>query len=117
MDIRVDPALAAPPFEQVRDQIAAQIMDGRLADQARLPAIRALATSLGLAANTVAKAYSELEASGLVVTAGRNGTRVVGQTVADAGLTGAADAYIAAARRRGLDTDALVSLVRTRAAS
>ncbi len=116
MDISVDPASAVPPYLQVRDQIAAQILDGRLADQARLPAIRQLATDLGLAANTVAKTYAALEDDGLVVTAGRNGTRVIGKATADAEVTAAADAYIAAARAKGLDPAALVTLVRLRAA-
>jgi len=74
--LRVDPSGAEAPFEQVRHQLAAAIGDGRLASGTRLPTIRGLADELGLAANTVARAYRELEAAGLVLTRGRLGTVV-----------------------------------------
>jgi DNA-binding transcriptional regulator YhcF (GntR family) len=74
----VDPASSVPPFEQVRAQLADAIGSGALAAEDRLPTIRELAADLGLAVNTVARAYRELEAAGLVETRGRNGTFVVG---------------------------------------
>lgn len=74
--IVVDPASAEPPFEQVRAQLAAQIRTGQLPPGERLPTVRRLAEDLGIAANTVARAYKELEAEGLVATGGRNGTTV-----------------------------------------
>jgi DNA-binding transcriptional regulator YhcF (GntR family) len=42
----------------------------------RLPTVRRLAADLGLAANTVARAYRELEEAGLIETRGRAGTFV-----------------------------------------
>ncbi|PSS43480.1 GntR family transcriptional regulator [Arthrobacter woluwensis] len=66
-----------PPFEQVRSQLEAMIRNGVLADGARLPTVRALAGDLGLAAGTVARAYRELEAAGLIRTARRSGSTVV----------------------------------------
>lgn len=57
-------------------QVVAAIEDGRLSPGDRLPSVRALASEIGLAANTVAKTYRELEADGHVVTAGRNGTHI-----------------------------------------
>ena len=71
-----DPAAAEPPFEQLRSQVARRAAAGDLAPGTRLPTVRALATELGLAANTVARAYRELEADGVVVTEGRRGTFV-----------------------------------------
>ncbi|WP_084125012.1 GntR family transcriptional regulator [Demequina sp. NBRC 110054] len=113
MDLTVDAASKTPPFAQVRDQIAAQILAGDLADQARLPAIRALASSLSVAPGTVARAYGELEEAGLVVTAGRNGTCVIGQAV-DVELASAADGFLALGRMKGLEPEALIALLRSR---
>lgn len=76
LHLTIDPASSEPPFEQVRDGIAARVDDGRLVPGAKLPTVRGLATDLGLAANTVARAYRELEQAGVVVTRGRKGTFV-----------------------------------------
>jgi Predicted transcriptional regulators len=65
-----------PPFEQVRAQLAQQILDNKLVVGTRLPTVRRLAADLGLAANTVARAYRELEEAGLIETRGRAGTFV-----------------------------------------
>ena len=69
-----DPSLPEPPFEQLRAQVARRAASGELPAGTKLPTVRALATELGLAANTVARAYRELEADGVVVTEGRRGT-------------------------------------------
>ncbi|PPK69809.1 GntR family transcriptional regulator [Actinokineospora auranticolor] len=74
--IPIDPESPVPPFEQVRVGLATRINDHTLAVGTRLPTVRALATDLGLAANTVARAYRELEEAGLVETRGRAGTFV-----------------------------------------
>jgi DNA-binding transcriptional regulator YhcF (GntR family) len=77
--ITLDPRSATPPFEQLRVQIAEQVREGVLAAGERLPTVRRLAEDLGIAPNTVARAYRELEADGLVETRGRNGTLVRAQ--------------------------------------
>jgi DNA-binding transcriptional regulator YhcF (GntR family) len=74
--ITIDAQSSLPPFEQVRAQLAEQITSGALTPGTRLPPVRKLATDLGLAANTVARSYRDLEAAGLVETRGRNGTVV-----------------------------------------
>lgn len=76
MTINVDPSSAAPPYEQVRSQLAQQITDGKLPVGAKLPTVRKLAAELGIAPNTVARAYRELEEAGLLDTRGRAGTYV-----------------------------------------
>ena len=74
--IVIDAASPVPPFEQLRAQLARQIHDHVLAVGARLPTIRRLAADLGLAVNTVGRAYRELEEAGLIETRGRAGTFV-----------------------------------------
>ncbi|HET6652076.1 MAG TPA: GntR family transcriptional regulator [Nocardioides sp.] len=104
MDLRIDPASTVPPYEQLRTQVARQATDGSLPAGTRLPPVRQLAAHLGLAANTVARAYKELEADGVVVTEGRRGTFVrsaaLDRPPPDVGSAVSALAH--AARRRGL---------------
>lgn len=106
----IDPQSGEAPYEQVRRQIAAAVSAGLLAPGHKLPTVRAMATELGLATNTVARAYKELESDGLVQTSGRRGTHVTGrQASAPAGE--AAAAYIATMRREGLSRDEAIRLV------
>jgi DNA-binding transcriptional regulator YhcF (GntR family) len=74
--LTVDPASAVPPFEQLRVQLLAQMQAGALVAGTRLPTVRQLASDLGLAPGTVARAYKELEAAGAIETRGRGGTFV-----------------------------------------
>jgi DNA-binding transcriptional regulator YhcF (GntR family) len=57
MRFTIDHEASAPPFEQVRRQVADAVTDGSLAPGSRMPTVRALAAQLDLAVNTVAKAY------------------------------------------------------------
>jgi DNA-binding transcriptional regulator YhcF (GntR family) len=74
----LDPDSPTPAYEQIRAQIAAAIEDGSLSRAVQLPTVRRLASDLGLAVNTVARAYRELELAGLIETRGRHGTFVAG---------------------------------------
>ena len=113
LGIVVDEHAADPPFEQVRAQIAGLITTGRLLPGERLPTVRALAADLGLAANTVARAFKELEAAGLVETRSRAGTTVAtGRHTAQVALGVLASRYAAAARDAGVDAASAVDLVR-----
>ena len=76
MIIRMADESPIAPYEQVRAQIADAIESGELAAETRLPTVRQLAGDLGLAVNTVARAYRELEMAGLVETRGRHGSFV-----------------------------------------
>src|SRR5690625_703474 len=57
----IDPSDSTPPFEQIKRDVLNQVRTGVLTSGDRLPAIRALASELQLAAGTVARAYKELE--------------------------------------------------------
>lgn len=99
----VDHAAETPPYEQVRAQIAARVASGDLAAGTRLPTVRALAEQVGLAVNTVARVYKELEADGVVVTEGRRGTFVRSGAAAGSGAASlAATAYVDSCRAAGL---------------
>ena len=74
--IRIDTSSPTPPFEQLRVQLMSQISSGELAGGTRLPTVRKLSEDLGLAPNTVARTYRELEADGFIETRGRNGSFV-----------------------------------------
>lgn len=76
MTLTIDMSSPVPPFEQLRQQIVRQVGSGVLVPGAQLPTVRRLAADLGLAPNTVARTYKELEAAGVVRTAGRRGTVV-----------------------------------------
>lgn len=111
--LKIDIDDSAPPYEQVRARISEQARSGALPVGYRLPTVRGLAESLGLAANTVAKAYRALEADGVIETRGRNGTFVAAAgSAADRELASAAQAYAERARRLGLNEEAALAAVR-----
>jgi DNA-binding transcriptional regulator YhcF (GntR family) len=101
--LTLDPDAPAPPFEQVRAQLEAAIESGRLEQSVRLPTVRQLAADLGLAVNTVAKAYRQLELAGLIETRGRHGTFVAGAPTAKRALaTRAAQDFTRRMRELGI---------------
>lgn len=53
-----------PIYQQIIDQVLAQIASGVLAPHTQMPAVRSLAKDLGINPNTVVKAYNELEHAG-----------------------------------------------------
>ncbi|RDC61245.1 hypothetical protein HME9302_02465 [Alteripontixanthobacter maritimus] len=57
---------ARPVYLKLRDMIAAAIMDGRYAEGAMLPSVRAFAAEQGANPLTVAKAYQQFQSDGLV---------------------------------------------------
>jgi DNA-binding transcriptional regulator YhcF (GntR family) len=129
LPLTVDPASTTAPFEQVRTQLATLVAQGDLAPGTKLPTVRQLAADLGLAANTVARAYRELETDGVLATYGRRGTFVrsavldAGSAVAEAGsaVAEAGSAVVEAGSAAGADTadrarasaEAYVASVRT----
>ncbi|AGZ43827.1 GntR family transcriptional regulator [Actinoplanes friuliensis] len=102
-----------PPYEQVRRQLAELIGSGALPRGERLPPLRQLAGDLGLAIGTVARAYRELEAAGLVVSRRGGGTRVADRPAQAEPepdvLLRAAEDYVWRARAAGASRDAILA--------
>jgi DNA-binding transcriptional regulator YhcF (GntR family) len=110
--LSVDSTSPIPPFEQVRSALAGQINNRTLPVGTKLPTVRKLAADLGIAPNTIARAYRELEEAGLIETRGRAGSFV--------GASGdqnrerarqAAAAYASATRKLGLSQGEALAIV------
>ncbi len=109
-----------PIYQQLVEQISGAIARGELRTGDKLPAVRALAAELVINPNTVARAYTLLEQSGLVTTKTGSGTFVGDPALrqADAAqinaLTERMDTLIGRAVNLGLDRGALVALFEKR---
>ncbi|MGN6199723.1 GntR family transcriptional regulator [Humibacter sp.] len=100
--ISIDDSGPVPVYEQLRAQIAAQILTGALQPGQKLPTVRQLARDLRIAPGTVARAYQLLENEGLVTTGRRAGTRVGIDADQYPDVLDAALDYADAAQARGL---------------
>jgi DNA-binding transcriptional regulator YhcF (GntR family) len=100
--LRVDMKAGRPLFDQLRTQVIDGVRDGALAPGTRLPTVRELAGQLGVAVNTVARAYRELESAAIVETRGRFGTFIARYDPTDAAMAAAAREYVQVARGLGL---------------
>lgn len=105
--LSVDPALDVAPFQQISDQLREFVERGELRSGDALPTVRQLASDLGVAPNTVAHAYADLQEGGWLTSDGRRGTRVAESTPADDARERASilrsdlDDVVVALRRRG----------------
>ena len=76
MKIIINSSSMVPIYEQIMDQIKAQITAGDLKENDILPSVRTLAKELKISALTVKKAYDNLEQEGYTVTVHGKGTYV-----------------------------------------
>lgn len=103
----------APPVEQIADQLRGLITTGLLASEQRLPSVRQLASDLGVAPGTVAKAYRTLEGDGFLVTRIGSGTRVSAEASAiHRDVLAAATELAATSKRDGVGVDEAVRVLR-----
>ncbi|MDN6301164.1 MAG: GntR family transcriptional regulator [Micrococcaceae bacterium] len=101
------------PYDQIRQQILEAIGSGKLVPGTRLTSVRALAGRLGVAVNTVARSYRELEQAGAVQTRGRHGTVVLATgSEGDRRLASAAQELASQARPWGVGEDRAVEFLR-----
>ena len=77
MLIRLDPRSGEPIYSQIIGQIKHLISAGKLTPEAQLPTVRQLAIDLRVNPNTVARAYAQLAAEGVISTQQGRGTYVL----------------------------------------
>lgn len=79
MDISILFSSKKPIYEQVTDQIIAQILNGELKEGTQLPSIRSLAKELTVSVVTTKRAYEELEKEGYIHTVLGKGSFIASQ--------------------------------------
>lgn len=89
--VRLESSSGIPFYRQIIQQIEYASVTGALPPGTRLPTIRALAISLKINPNTIAKAYAELELRGVVKTQVGCGTFVLPPRAGEARIVDAAN--------------------------
>jgi GntR family transcriptional regulator len=117
MHVRVSANDGVPIYLQIVNQVKYLVAAGRLSPGEALPSVRKLAEQLVVNPNTVARAYRELEAAGVLTT-----RRGAGVYVSEGGsplargeqtriLTERIDMLLAEARQMDVDLETLVELM------
>ena len=120
MQIRISEQDGVPIYLQIVNQVKFLIASGRLSPGDEMPPIRGLAETLTVNPNTVARAYRELEAEGIV-----EKRRTAGTYVAESGtrlsrtecvkiLTERIDALLSEAKQMEIGTDEILKLIKQR---
>jgi GntR family transcriptional regulator len=123
MHIHISPKDGVPIYLQIVNQVKYLVAAGRLAAGDEMPPIRVLAEQLVINPNTVARAYRELEAAGVVEKRRTAGTYVSDQSSPLARrermkiLTERIDALLAEARQMDVDFEDLIKLAERRHAA
>ena len=114
--MQITPGTNKAVYVQIMDQVSEAVARGELKPGDKLPAVRKLAAELVVNPNTVARAYTLLEQSGLVSTKTGSGTfvsdpRLRRRDAADLNLlTERMDTVIARSLTLGLEPKAITSL-------
>lgn len=120
MQIHISPQDGVSIYLQIVNQVKYLVAAGRLAAGEELPPIRTLAEQLLVNPNTVARAYRELEAAGIVVKRRTAGTYVSEQGSPLARrerikiLSNRVDALLAEAQQMNIEYDDVVKLMQQR---
>ena len=119
MRLTVLPNTDTPAYRQIYEQIAGQILSGKLAAGESLPPIRWVAKELGVSVITVRGAWEALEADGLIETRVGSGCFVAALTEAerkerlDRALSPALHELIARAKSLGCSEQELIDRLHT----
>ena len=123
MQIHISTSAGVPIYLQIVNQVKFLVASGRLAAGEELPPIRGLAEQLLINPNTVARAYRDLEAAGIV-----EKRRTAGTYVSDQGsplarrervkiLTERIDALLAEARHMDVSIEDVFKFIQQRHAA
>lgn len=82
--VQIDALRSTPAHLQIARAIESEIIHGNLLPGTRLPTVREIAVTLGIATSVVQRSMSELQTAGLIVSQGSAGTFVAQQ---EEGLT------------------------------
>lgn len=114
MHLSIHPESTVAPFDQVRLQIMEQVRAGELIAGTKIPTVRALASTLNLAPNTVAKAYRELGREGVIETRGKQGTFIAaGGDPTRTHAERSATQYVRELRNLGMTDEDVLGFVRS----
>ncbi len=117
MQIRVSPNDGVPIYQQIVNQVKYLVASRRLLPGDELPAIRVLAQQLLINPNTVARAYRELGAAGVLLSKQGSGTRVAAngspysEEEKNRILADRADALLVEAEQLGVSMEDLINLL------
>jgi GntR family transcriptional regulator len=113
--ILVDTGRPTPIYLQIARALEAEILSGRLTPGARLPTVREIAVTLGVATSVVQRSMAELSAYGLTVSQGSAGTyvsdRLEGVATVDERMRRFARQVIEDVDRLGYDRAAVARLI------
>ena len=104
-----------PIYQQLKEKILRLIMAGAIGPGDPLPSVRVMARELGINPNTVAKAYQDLEKSGLIYSVAGKGSFISGEETLDRQMTASVlDRFreaVRGARSAGVDRQTALALV------
>jgi GntR family transcriptional regulator len=120
MGLHISTASRLPIYQQLAQQIREAIARGELQPEANLPSVRQLSRELVVNPNTVARAYTELEREGLLISRPGRGIYVaqprndLTRTARDRRLMEQLDRWLTEAVHLGFTADEVLALVAQR---
>ena len=120
MGLHISTASRTPIYQQLVQQIREAIARGELQPEANLPSVRQLSRELVVNPNTVARAYTELEREGLLVSRPGRGVYVaqprndLTRVARDRKLTEQLDRWLTEAVHLGYSAEEVLRLVAKR---
>jgi GntR family transcriptional regulator len=120
MALHIEPGSRLPIYQQLAQQIREAIARGELEPEAGLPSVRQLSRELVVNPNTVARAYTELEREGLLISRPGRGIFVarprqeLTRAVRNRRLTEQLDRWLTEAVHFGYTADEVLALVARR---